>query len=181
MNLLAPGLLEGRAIAVAGGLPEAVARALGELGARLEPVGDLAAEDEATGEWARAHGPLDGLVYDGGAPFGAGGPEALTAMMEEAWAVVREVAVGALIEDGRPGKIVLLGPRPAVGPGSGAARAALENLARTLSVEWARHNVTTVMVAPGANTRESELADLICFLCSRAGDYFSGCRIELAD
>ena len=49
----------------------------------------------------------------------------------------RAVATGALIPAGA-GKCVLIAPRPDRGPFAGAARAALENLARTLSVEWAR-------------------------------------------
>jgi NAD(P)-dependent dehydrogenase (short-subunit alcohol dehydrogenase family) len=179
MNVLAPGLLEGRAIAVAGRVPETVAQSLCELGARVEPVGELDVADDAVGDWARAHAPLDGLVYDCGTAFAGGGAEALLRTMQEAWTAVREVAVGAMIDGPGPGKIVLLGPPPAAGPQATAARAALENLARTLSVEWARHNVTAVMVAPGTGTGEWEVAELTCFLCSRAGDYFSGCRIDL--
>ena len=106
-------------------------------------------------------------------------PHGLCRVGRLTWEVGREVAVGALIDGAGPAKILLLGPRPDAGPGASAACAALENLARTLSVEWARHEVTAVMVAPGASTSEAELADLICFLCSRAGDYFSGCRLSL--
>jgi NAD(P)-dependent dehydrogenase (short-subunit alcohol dehydrogenase family) len=179
MNLLAAGLLEGRAIAVAGGLPEAVARSLDQLGARVDRLGELDVADEAVGEWARAHAPLSALVYDAAPSFAGGGPEALLRTIQQAWSAVREVAVGALIDGAGPGKIVLLGPRPDAGPGASAACAALENLARTLSVEWARHEVTAVMVAPGTSSTDAEVADLICFLCSRAGDYFSGCRIPV--
>ncbi|HZU61542.1 MAG TPA: hypothetical protein VE983_11285 [Solirubrobacteraceae bacterium] len=181
MRVLAPGLLEGRSIAVAGGVPETVAVSLAELRARVERLDGAELGDQEVGEWARSRGPLHALVYDGGSAFAGGGPQALLAMMQQAWSAVREVAVGALIDGGDPGKIVLLGPRPQAGPGASAGRAALENLARTLSVEWARHNVTVVMVAPGASTQESELAEVICFLCSLAGDYFSGCRVELGE
>jgi NAD(P)-dependent dehydrogenase (short-subunit alcohol dehydrogenase family) len=179
MKLLAPGLLDGRAIALAGRLPETLAQSLEELGARLAPLERLDAAAEAVGDWARAQKPLNGLVYDGGQTFAGGGPEALLGMMQEAWTAVRGVAAGALIGGAGPGKLVLLGPRPEAGPGAPAASAALENLARTLSVEWARHDVTAVMVAPGTGVNDAELADLICFLCSPAGDYLSGCRIEL--
>lgn len=179
MNLFAAGLLEGRAIAVAGGLPDAVAQWLDQLGARVDRLGELDVADDAVGEWARAHAPLSTLVYDAAPSFGAGGPEALLRTIQHAWSAVRELAVGALIDGAGPGKIILLGPRPQAGPGASAACAALENLARTLSVEWARHEVTAVMVAPGASSTEAELAELICFLCSPAGDYFSGCRIPL--
>ena len=60
-----------------------------------------------------------------------------------------------------------------------AARAALENLARTLSVEWARHEITAVALWPGQHTTDAEVAELACFLLSPAGGYFSGCRFEL--
>src|ERR671934_252664 len=48
-------------------------------------------------------------------------------------------------------------------------RAGLENLARTLSIEWARHAVTTVAIAPGASTSAGELAALVAYLASPAG------------
>ena len=60
-----------------------------------------------------------------------------------------------------------------------AARAALENLARTLSVEWARYAVTVTMVAPGPGTSDEELAEVVCYLVSVAGDYVSGTRFDL--
>jgi hypothetical protein len=75
--------------------------------------------------------------------------------------------------------VVLLCPRPDAGPHADAARAALENLARTLSVEWARHAVTTVAVAPGSATSAEELATFACFVVSRGGDYLSGCRLDM--
>jgi hypothetical protein len=35
------------------------------------------------------------------------------------------------------------------------------------------------MIAPGDATSDEELAELVCFLVSPAGDYLSGCRLEL--
>jgi len=61
----------------------------------------------------------------------------------------------------------------------GLDRSALENLARTLSVEWARHAITVTAIAPGAATSDEEVAGLVAFLLSPAGDYYSGCRFEL--
>ena len=58
--------------------------------------------------------------------------------------------------------------------------AALENLSRTLSVEWARYEVTVVTVALGAGTTTDQVAELVSYLCSEAGAYLSGCRLELA-
>ena len=97
---------------------------------------------------------------------------------ERAWVATRAVATGALIPAGA-GKVVLIAPRPDRGPFAGAARAALENLARTLSVEWSRYGVTAVAIAPGAATSDDDLAELVCFLVSPAGDYFDGCLFEL--
>lgn len=36
-----------------------------------------------------------------------------------------------------------------------------------------------VAIAPGERTGEDELAELVCFLVSPAGEYFSGCLFEL--
>jgi NAD(P)-dependent dehydrogenase (short-subunit alcohol dehydrogenase family) len=182
-SVLRDGLLDGRAIAIAGGSMETLRAQLERLGARVERVpadAGLGEDDERVGEWARANAPLDAIVYDAGPAFGAGGEQALADSLECAWVAVREVANGALIPDlGRAGKVVLLGPRPAAGPLAESARAGLENLARTLSVEWARFAVTAAMVAPGAATSDEELAELVCFLVSPAGEYLTGCRLEL--
>jgi NAD(P)-dependent dehydrogenase (short-subunit alcohol dehydrogenase family) len=48
-----------------------------------------------------------------------------------------------------------------------------------LSVEWARYGVSAVAVAPGAHTPDDDLAELVCFLVSPAGEYFTGCVFEL--
>jgi hypothetical protein len=74
---------------------------------------------------------------------------------------------------------LFLAPRPDAGEYADAARAAFENLARTLSIEWARFGVTAVAIWPGAATTDGELAALISFLLSDAGGYFTGCRFQL--
>lgn len=180
MGLLRERLLADRRMALAGASGETIADALGALGGEVEllEVDALATEDERVGEWAGARLPLHALVYCADRAFGGGGQEGLDAALEQAWCAVREIAVGALIERAA-GKLLLIGPRPDAGPLAGAARAGLENLARTVSVEWARHGVTAVAIAPGARTTEEELAELVCFVLSEAGDYLSGCRLEL--
>ncbi len=60
-----------------------------------------------------------------------------------------------------------------------AARAGAENLARTLSVEWARHEITVVTIALGDVTAPGEAAALTAYLASPAGAYFSGCQLDL--
>jgi NAD(P)-dependent dehydrogenase (short-subunit alcohol dehydrogenase family) len=152
-----------------GGGPRAdIAEALAGLGARIEPVPELDGFDDArVGEWARSRGPFDALVY-------AGGARELEDLLADAWVAVREVAVGALIPGERGGKIVLIPPR-----GDPPAQAGFENLARTLSVEWARHGVTVVTVASGAHSVEADLAEVVSYLVSVAGDYFSGTRLDV--
>ena len=183
MSVLRDGLLDDRAIALAGCESAALRGALERLGARVEIVpadAGLGEDEERVGEWARSKGPLEAIVYDAAPAFGAGGEEALAETLERAWVAVREVVSGALIPDlARPGKVVLLGPRPDAGPLAESGRAGLENLSRTLSVEWARFAVTAVMIAPGATTSDEELAELVCFLVSEAGEYVTGCRLEL--
>jgi NAD(P)-dependent dehydrogenase (short-subunit alcohol dehydrogenase family) len=182
MTVLRAELLAGRAIALAGGVCDGVSDALGGLGARVEVVpGEdrLTGDEQRLGEWARAHAPLDALVYDAGSAFADGGAAALVGAIEAGWVAIRELANGALIPADAPGKVLLIGPPPKAGEFAEAARAALENLARTLSVEWARYGVTAAMVAPGDATTDEQLAELVCFLVSPAGEYLSGCRLEL--
>jgi NAD(P)-dependent dehydrogenase (short-subunit alcohol dehydrogenase family) len=174
-------LLRSRSVVLAGGPEPALAAALAALGAEVRWLDasdeDGLDEDRALAS-ARAFAPIDALVYDAGPSFGGGGEPGLGAALERGWIAVRAAVAGGMIE--RPGgKLVLLGPRPHAGEHAAAAAAALENLARTLSVEWARYGITATMIAPGAETSLDDVAGLVAFLVSVAGDYFSGCRFEL--
>jgi citronellol/citronellal dehydrogenase len=88
---------------------------------------------------------------------------------------------------------------------SGAARAAVENMMRGLSIEWSRFGIRCVAVAPGqigtetlmtkypremVETMDStiplgrlgrpeEVAWLIAYLASPAGDFFSGTTVTV--
>jgi NAD(P)-dependent dehydrogenase (short-subunit alcohol dehydrogenase family) len=177
VTVLRSGLLDGRAVALAGGVTPAVSRALTGLGASVHEL-DPALDEDGARHWTEGVAPLHALVFDAGPTFAGGGQAHLGTALEAAWVATRGVATGALIPAGA-GKVLLVTPRPADGSFAGAARAALENLARTLSVEWARYGVTAVTIAPGARTTEDDLAELVCFLVSMAGDYFSGCAFEL--
>jgi hypothetical protein len=177
VTLLREGLLDGRGVALGGGVPPAIGQALAGLGARVHGLEPGLDEDAVSG-WAAAAAPLIALVFDAAPAFAGGGQAGLAAALEAAWVATRGVATGALIPGGA-GKVVLIAPRPGDGSFDAAARAGLENLARTLSVEWARYCVTTVAIAPGARTSDDELAELVCFLISPAGEYFSGCLFEL--
>lgn len=178
MTVLSSGLLDGRAVALAGRPVPAVARSLTALGAGVHEL-DPALDEDGAKNWAAGVAPLHALVFDAATTFAGGGPASLDAALEAAWVATRGVATGALIPAGA-GKVLLIAPRQAGASFSSAARAALENLVRTLSVEWARYGVTAVAIAPGARTADHELAELVCFLVSVAGDYFSGCAFDLA-
>jgi NAD(P)-dependent dehydrogenase (short-subunit alcohol dehydrogenase family) len=122
---------------------------------------------------------LHALIVDGASLFGAqGGRDALVDCLAAVWNAARATARLAFLEGGGGGRIVLLAP-PAGGRHAGPAAAGLENLARTLSIEWARYGITTVAVAPGADTTADQLAALACYLLSPAGAYFSGCLMDL--
>ena len=97
--------------------------------------------------------------------------EAPQAALDAAWPPVR-AGFGALRDRGG-GLIALVAP-----PAGEAARAGIENLARTLSVEWARFTIRPVAVLPGD---PADVAELVCFLASPAGAYYSGCAFRLRD
>lgn len=166
--MLRDDLLAGTAVVVAGAgeLGDAVRERAAALGA---VVADRAVDP--TGEEQAFEGAADVLVYDGS------DVEGIQAVLDGAWLTIRPVATAAMIDHGG-GLIVLLAPRPGT-PEAEAARAGLENLARTLSVEWARFAVRPVAVLPGAATDAGEVAELVAFLASPAGAYYSGCAFTL--
>lgn len=169
MSILRDNLLAGRIVAT---------NALGDLREALEALGAevLNAGGAAGGEAGSA---LDALVHDARAGFGDGGPDALLTALEALWETIAHVANASLIPSGDGGKVVLIAPEDGAGPYAEAARAAIENLARTLSTEWARYGITVTALTPRTGTRESDLAVLVAFIVSGAGDYYSGARFEL--
>ena len=168
--LLRDDLLAGREI-LAAPRTDAVA-ACERLGAGVRAVeADLL--DEAAVE--AAVGPCGALVVDARALFGAG----LRAALDGTWCVMRATANAAFIPDRRGGKVVLVAPAPGAGEHAGALRAGLENLARTTSIEWSQYGITPTAVRPGANATAAEVAEVVAYLVSPAGDYFSGCALDL--
>ena len=170
MSVLRPGLLDGLAVTVVGPADDA------PLGAELQRLGaDLVDEEGGA------------LVFDAAPAFGSGGDEGLMAMLEAAWAAVLGLAPDLIqghVRRGqrdaqRAGKLILLAPPPQAGPLARAAADALENLARTLSVEWARFGITTCTVTPRESAAPDTLGELVAYLLSPAGDYFTGCRFEV--
>jgi citronellol/citronellal dehydrogenase len=129
--------------------------------------------------------------------------------LEGTWLMTHTVARRAMIPDSRGGKIINVTLSPHHGlPGmahSSAARAAVENLTRVLSIEWARFGIKLIALAAGhfatetmktkypqpvvegvAGTvplgrlgTEEEFAWLVAYLASPAGDYFSGAVLTL--
>jgi NAD(P)-dependent dehydrogenase (short-subunit alcohol dehydrogenase family) len=99
------------------------------------------------------------------------------AALDGAWLAIRAVAAG-WIATGDGGLVLLLAPRPGDAHAE-AARAGLENLARTLSIEWARHGIRPVALLSGARTEAGEVAELAASLASPAGAYFTGCTFTL--
>jgi NAD(P)-dependent dehydrogenase (short-subunit alcohol dehydrogenase family) len=187
------------------GLTGTVPTACTKLGARvfecaLAATGDVEADDAATGEAvAQAlaeHGELSLLLVDsasafaperGGAnragakrsPDPGAGAAGLVGALEASWRITQAVANAAFIERGAAGRILFVAPPPDAGAHADAARAGLENLARTLSIEWARYAIAPVTIAPGAETSPEQIASLVAYLASPAGDYFSGCLLDL--
>jgi NAD(P)-dependent dehydrogenase (short-subunit alcohol dehydrogenase family) len=176
-QLLRRGLLAGQTIVFAGAAP-AVAEACAGLGATTPALEAESHDEDAVSAALAELGVPDTLVCASGPEFEAagGGLDGLRAGEEAAFIAARAVA-NAWIAAERGGKIVLLAP--AAGPeGAGPLRAALENLARTLSIEWARFGIriTTVLAADS----DEDVAMLVAFLASPAGDYYSGCAFTLS-
>ena len=157
-------------------------------------------------------GRVDVLVNNAGGQFIAPaetlsykGFRAVTRLnLDATWYVTTQVAARSMIPAGY-GKVLSITMSPRRGmPGmahSSAARAAVESLTRTLAVEWGRHGVRVVAVAPGivhteawerygldpaqvstvipAGRLESadEVAAMLAFLASPAGDYVTGTTI----
>lgn len=177
--LLRPGLLDGLVVALGGGggAADAIGAPLAALGARAAALPTALDEDAMA---AAVDPATNVLVHDLRPAFAEG----LRAALDLAWVTVRAVANAAFIPGADAGgKITLIAPpaSPDGDPAAAAARAAAENLARTLSIEWARHGIATVAITPGGDTDDAQLAALAAYLASPAGDYFSGCRLALGE
>lgn len=126
----------------------------------------------------RGEAPSAGTVALGDESSPARDAAGLRAAVEGAWTATRAVVNAHLAPTGF-GKVLLIAPRPSDGADAAAAGAALENLARTASVEWARLGIRIVVVRPRDGTSDAALAQCVAYLASPAGDYVSGSVLDL--
>jgi citronellol/citronellal dehydrogenase len=162
------------------------------------------------------HGRVDVLVNNAGgqflSPAEAITPKGFRTVIElnvvGTWLMTHAAATKAFIPQG-DGKVLSVTLSPHNGmPGmvhSGAARAAVENMMRTLAIEWARFGIRLCAVAAGQFDTETlrtkypkevvaavpqtvplqrmgteeEWAWMIAYLASPAGDFFSGTTITM--
>jgi citronellol/citronellal dehydrogenase len=162
------------------------------------------------------HGRIDVLVNNAGgqflSPAEAISPKGFRTVIElnvqGTWLMTHTAATRAFIPQGG-GKVLSVTLSPHNGmPGmvhSGAARAAVENMMRTLATEWARFGIKTCALAAGQFKTETlmtkypqvvvdnlersipigragrseEMAWLVAYLASPAGDFFSGTTITI--
>ena len=200
--------------------PLAQTAALADAG-RFDPIAcDIREEDQVAalvdGALER-HGRIDLLVNNAGGQYLTPAedvtPKGFRTVMrlnvEGTWLMTHAVATKAMIPSGEGGKVVSITLTPHNGmPGmvhSGAARAAVENMTRTLSIEWARFGIRLNVIAPGpfgtdtflskypkpivegaASTvplqrlgRPEEVAWQVAHLASPAGDFTSGAVIAI--
>lgn len=153
----------------------ATGRQLAALGGDVRELDSALLDEDAA---ATAAGSLDSatvFVSETGAALRSGG---LRGAVEGAWIATRALVVGHMIPAGY-GKVLIVAPRPADGADAAAAGAALENLARTTSVEWARLGIRVVAIRPRDATSDAAIAQTVAYLASPAGDYFSGCVLDL--
>ncbi len=199
---------------------ESMAEEAREAGGRAEftalDIREAEAVDAFADDVMERHGRIDTLVNNAGGQF-MGPAEAITPKgfrtvmelnVQGTWQMTHAAATKAFIPQGG-GKVISVTLSPHNGmPGmvhSGAARAAVENMMRTLSIEWARFGIRLCAVAAGQFDTEvfrtkypavvvegaartvplgrlgtpEEMAWLITFLASPAGEFFSGTTITI--
>ncbi len=210
----------GASVAVCGRRAEPLDAVREELEALGAEAVSLAADLREDGEAERIaeatverFGHVDVLVNNAGGQFSApaedispNGWRAVERVTVDAvWAMTRAVATRSMIPRG-DGLVVFVGFSPQRGiPGfahAAAGRAAVANLASGLALEWSRHGIRSVCVAPGTILTEGlagygeeavegwrrtvplgrlgrpeEVGALIAFLASAGGGYVTGTTI----
>ncbi len=148
VEVLRSGLLGGLDVVLAGHV-DGLEEVLAGLGADVQRLAGEPLDEQAVAAAAAALERATVVVCaSGGAMRAAADPAAgLRAAVEGAWIATRAI-VSEHLSAGGFGKVLLIAPRPGDGPDAAAAGAALENLARTAGVEWARLGIRVVTVAP---------------------------------
>ncbi|MDQ3572523.1 MAG: SDR family oxidoreductase [Actinomycetota bacterium] len=180
---------------------------------------DIRDEEAVDGFFDRVvadYGRVDVLVNNAGgqflSPAEAISPKGFRTVIElnvvGTWLMTHAAATKAFIPQGG-GKVLSVTLSPHNGmPGmvhSGAARAAVENMMKTLSIEWSRHRIKLCALAAGQfatdtfrtkypaamveniertiplgrTGTEEEWAWLVAYLASPAGDFYSGTTITM--
>ncbi|WP_205697166.1 SDR family oxidoreductase [Conexibacter sp. SYSU D00693] len=175
--MLRPGVLEGVRVVVAGG-GAGVRSRCADLGAQAVALEADLLDEAAVAAAIGGLGRIDVLVCAGGDLFAAagGGLAGLRHAVDASWNAVRAVVNAGWTGDEPGGKVVLVAP--AHGEHASAVGAALENTARTTSVEWARFGIRVSAVRPGPHATPDQVDELVAVLASPAGDYVSGTAIS---
>lgn len=193
---------------------------------RLDPSGERAfaescdireAEqvEKVIGAIRAAHGPIAVLVNNAGGQFPSPAeaitPNGFAAVVRNnllgTWNMTRAVATASMIPDGGGAIVNVIADIERGFPGmlhTGAARAGVDNMTKTLAVEWVSHGIRINSVAPGVILTEGlsqyppelldtarrkipmkrlgnaeEVAHTIAFLCSDAASYITGVTLYI--
>jgi citronellol/citronellal dehydrogenase len=209
----------GAQVAICGRRPEPLQAVQDELGdACLAVETDVREPDQVESLIDRTlerFGRIDVLINNAGGQFLAPAEEISTKgwravhrlNVDAVWDLTRTVATRSMIPN-REGVVVFIGFSPRRGQAemahAAAARAAIENLAGTLALEWSEHGIRTVCVALGNIATEGldgygeervaewereiplgrlgapeEAAALIAFLVSPGGAYVTGTTVVM--
>jgi citronellol/citronellal dehydrogenase len=213
----------GAAVVACGRRPEPLTEVRAEIeatgGRCLTVPGDLCADGAAervTGAALAEFGAIDVLVNNAGGQFAApaeqitaGGWRAVHRIAVDAtWALTHAVATRSMIPR-RRGVVFFIGFSPRRGVAgmvhASAARAAVENLAAGLALEWSRFGIRSICLAPGTIATEAltanypaddvaawergvpmgrlgrpeEVSAVLCALASPIGSYVTGTTVAV--